>query len=582
MRYALIPFWGLLKRELIRDLRRPRPMLLLAGVLAVAALVVAQNYPDALMPPTFMALRSTVIFGGLTATLFVAAIVLLPGYAATSIVVERESDTFDLLLLTLTRPTAIVLGKLTSALGFFVLIELAMLPFISATMFLVGTDARFVGLAAAYLAIVAVTCCSMGIMASALARNTPRAVSLSYVCAFIALGGYLIPFGFLFVLAEVFKIAILRPLAEPVMLFLMSFSPLGVYRNFIFAFAGGGAFSGVWSLVRIVLGQGVFSVLSLLVARRGLRRKYEERSFTSVAPPPPLPGAIVETRPAFRDARALPPWPPVRDGANPLLARELLQVRLMQRMTPLRFLLIAVAVIPTMLIVGYVTSEPSVRVRSNDAHLVVHTWMVGLAIMMAFVAPGSCAALWSREYERETIDLLRMSLLTPAQMTYGKIVAALRACVYPLMLALIATLPLLQFPFMSPHAAIQFVAGSITIAVTTIECVAVATFMGLLGRRTSSSILYGIAGSMTAICSPFLVTAAIEILTAFRADDWLLWPWLNLSPITAYTSRLGPNERIGADDFVAWSICMAAQLAFAIVVTFASVRLVARRHLQDR
>ena len=47
---AFLPFWGLLKRELIRDLRRPRPMILLGGVLFVAAFVVVVNYPSAQIP----------------------------------------------------------------------------------------------------------------------------------------------------------------------------------------------------------------------------------------------------------------------------------------------------------------------------------------------------------------------------------------------------------------------------------------------------------------------------------------------------------------------------------------------------
>ncbi|NUM56186.1 MAG: ABC transporter permease [Candidatus Hydrogenedentes bacterium] len=580
MRRALIPFWGLVKRELIRDLRRPRPMLLLAGVLVVAALVVSSNYPSAVASPMQMSLQSMTIFGGLSMTLLCAALVLLPGYAATSIVVERESDTFDLLALTLTRPTAIVLGKLVSSLGYFVLIVLAMLPFISTTMFLVGIDTRFVALAAVYLAIIALTCCSSGIMASALVRNTPRAVTLSYMCAFIALGGYMIPFGLMFALIEIFEIVALRPIAETVIVFLLSLSPLGAFQ-YVAVSVTGGVSSG-YLAVNAALGQAFFSALALLVARRMIVRKHEERSFTSIAT---LPGSLLESRPAFRDNRALPPWPPVRDGRNPLLAREVLQVRLTQRMTPLRFLLIVVAVVPVMLIIGYTTSEPTVRVRQQDSHIVVYTWMIGLSILMAFVAPGSAAASWSREYERDTMDLLRMTLLTPRQYVWGKVLAALRACVYPLLLAAFASLPLIQYPFMSALAAAYFAAGIVTIAVTTFECVSIATFTGLLSRRTTACVLYGMVGSMGAMCAPFLVNAAITIATFFHPDNWMLRPWWNLSPITAYGFQFQQEGVVrGADTSgaIVWALCMIAQTGFSFLVTGASVRLLARRHLQDR
>ena len=108
MRYSFLPFWGLLKRELIRDLRRPRPIILLGGVLAVATFVIMVGYPGEKVSPMQMRMQSMMMLGGLTATLMFSAIFLLPGYAATAIVSERESDTYDLLALTLTRPGVIV------------------------------------------------------------------------------------------------------------------------------------------------------------------------------------------------------------------------------------------------------------------------------------------------------------------------------------------------------------------------------------------------------------------------------------------------------------------------------------------
>jgi len=567
------------KRELIRDLRRPRPMILLWGVLLVATFVVVVNYPSAQISTSEMRMHSSMILGGLSGTLLAAAIFLLPGYAATAIVAERESDTYDLLSLTLTRPSVIVLGKFASSLGYFLLIELAMLPFIATTMFIVGIDTSAVALSALYLGIVAMTCASMGIMSSTVVRSTPRAVTIAYLSAFIALAGYMVPFGLLLVLVETLELRDLRPLALSIFQFFASLSPFGSLR---LAVTGLGA-TTTFPLLKLVLGQGAFSVLALLVARRMLTRPNEERGFTSYSAPPPLPATTNERTPLRRiEGRALRAWPPVRDGANPMLARELLQTRISQRMTPLRFLLVLVCVVPIMLMLAFTLSETSPQVRERDAHIVVHAWVVGIMILMAFAAPGASASAWSREYERETMDLLRTTLLTPRQLILGKVVAAWRACLFPLILASIASLPLIGYPFRSGQAAIHFVAGLATIGVTTIMCVSVSTLMGLLSRRISACILYGYAGSMAMLCSPFLVNAWIALVTYFSAPEGIYAPWWHLSPITTYSYELQPGNPIKLSNLVVWGVCMIAHLAYAGAVVWASVKLLAARHLQDR
>jgi ABC-type transport system involved in multi-copper enzyme maturation permease subunit len=525
-----------------------------------------------------MRMHSSMILGGLSGTLLAAAIFLLPGYAATAIVVERESDTYDLLSLTLTRPSVIVLGKFASSLGYFLLIELAILPFIATTMFIVGIDTSAIALSALYLGIVAMTCTSMGVMSSAVARSTPRAVTLAYLSAFIALAGYMVPFGLLLVLVETLKLRDLEPIAMSIFQFFASLSPFGSLGMVV----GGFGFTTSYLLLRIALGQGAFSVLALLVARRMLTRPNEERGFTSYSAPPSLPATTNERAPSRRiEGRALPAWPPVRDGANPMLAREVLQVRISQRMTPLRILLVFVCIVPIILILAFTLSRTGLQVRDRDVHYAVHAWVIGIMILMAFLAPGASASAWSREYERETMDLLRISLLTPRQLVMGKVVAALRACMLPLILASIASLPLIGYPFRSGPAAVQFVAGLATIGVTTVECVAISTLMGLFSRRTSACILYGYAASMAAITSPLVISAALSLVMAFYGPDDFLLFWWYLSPVTTYAYELQPGEPMQARNLIVWAVCMIAQLVFSGLVLRAAIYQLAARHLRD-
>lgn len=585
MRYSFLPFWGLLKRELIRDLRRPRPIVLLGGVLAVATFVIMVGYPGETVSPMQMRMQSMMMLGGLTATLMFSAIFLLPGYAATAIVSERESDTYDLLALTLTRPSIIVLGKLASSLGYFLLVMLGTLPLIATTMFLVGIEPEAIAGSGVYLSIIALTCASMGIMSSALVRNTPRAVLLAYVSAFVALGGYIIPLLLLYRVIAVFELTLLKPIVQWLLNFAAALSPFG--GGAMVAVSGATAISS-FTLVRMIFGQGLFSLLALLVARRMLVQQSEERSFTTVALPPPLPSAPGEAPPrqSAKWARmSLPTWPQVPDGANPMLARELLQLKIAQRMTPLRILLVLACILPIMaalhLALGF-----DLRVSLSDANTAMYAWVIGLAVLMAFVAPASVAAAWTREYERETMDLIRTSLLTPRQLIYGKIRVALRACALPFAMTVFASLPLLRFPFIRPASFQILIAGLITLAFMTILSVSVASIMGLLTRRTSAAILYAFAGSMTVLCSPFLINASLSILVYVvqrRVPEELSYPAWHLSPITAFGFHFMPEDNvIEPINYILWAFALCVHFFVALVLFELCVKLLAARHMRDR
>ena len=585
MRYSLLPFWGLLKRELIRDLRRPRPIILLGGVLAVATFVIMVGYPGDKVSPTQMRMQSMMMMGGLTATLMFSAILLLPGYAATAIVSERESDTYDLLALTLTRPGVIVLGKLASSLGYFLLVVLGTLPLIGTTMFLVGIDPGAIAASGVYLSIISMTCSSMGIMGSALVRSTPRAVLLAYVCTFIALGGFVIPILLLYGVITVLELTLLEPIVRWLLNFAASLSPFG---SGVMIAVSGVMGASSFTVTRLIVGQVVFSALALLVARRMLVQQSEERSFTTVSLPPPLSTTSDAAPPRHSSLWAqssLPPWPPVPDSANPMLARELLQLRISQRITPLRLLLVLVCVIPIMSAL-YMALRVDLRIAPDEAYTAMYSWVIGLAVLMAFVAPGSVAAGWTREYERESMDLLRTSLLTPRQLVYGKIVAALRACLLPFAMALFASLPLLRFAFYQPSAFVVLLTGSITLFVMTVLSVSIASIMGLLTRRTSAAILYAFAGSMTVLCSPFLINASLSLFIYVikrNIPDELSYPAWHLSPITAFGFHFFPVDNVvGPINYVLWAFALCVHLFVAFVLMELCVKLLAARHMRDR
>lgn len=589
---ALLPLASLVKRELVRNLRRTRPFVWLALTTMVAALIVIFMYPDEKTTPMMLRSVASILFSNFTTMLTLIALVLVPAYGAATIVVEREQDTFDLLSLTLLRPPMTFIGKLASVLGLFVLIECAMLPIVASAFFLIGVDVLLMAQTAVGLLVIAMTGACAGILSSTYVRGTPQAISGGYVLTMILLIGYAAPFGLLAYMIWT-QSEWAGQYAYALVGFLVNLSPFALL----------GSVRRLDQVVMVILAQGFFWVACLLAAWKLLRRTPEERSYSTAAvsarsspalrnptpalsESPPLPSEITaetftDPRPrAVRGPRAfgeLPPWPSVPDGANPLFRRELRQFRVTQRLTPLRAVVGGVFVLSAMMLSAYIVQE--VWMDDRAANLAVRAWMLGLVVFMAFVTPAVSATTWTREYERETADLLRMSLLTPYEMLLGKLTAALVACASPLLIALLASWPLLILLVAGPTSIVAFAAGVVTIVVTMVECVAVSMWLGMMTRKTTAAILYGYAGVFVVLFNSILF-GLLNAVSSDMLSTFALLPRVS-SPVYAFGSFV---FRIGSpiSDGATWIVAMGLHLGVAVFVLQAARRLLIRRHMVER
>jgi hypothetical protein len=122
----------------------------------------------------------------------VMMMLLAPAFAAGAITLEREQQTFEMLLLTPLRASAIVLGKLGSATLFVLLLLTTSLPLLSVCFMLGGVSPSEV--ATVYLAILqsALIGGALGLVWSALTTRTATATALTYGSVLAYFGGTLI------------------------------------------------------------------------------------------------------------------------------------------------------------------------------------------------------------------------------------------------------------------------------------------------------------------------------------------------------------------------------------------------------
>ncbi len=131
---------------------------------------------------------------------------------------------------------------------------------------------------------------------------------------------------------------------------------------------------------------------------------------------------------------------------SPILVKEMAgRMRSARAYTVLTVYLAIVSGLSVLLYMVSFLGSPRTVGGSSAVGTVVFYFLVGMQVLLAsFVAPAFTAGAISLERENKTFDVLRMTLLTPAQIVWAKLISALGFT----LLLLFATLPLFSLAFL--------------------------------------------------------------------------------------------------------------------------------------
>ncbi len=123
------------------------------------------------------------VFDGMTLVLITAVAFMVPGLTALSVVGERQRQTLHLLQITQITPLGIVVGKLFSSIGYFLVLILAVTPLLGLPLAFGAVGLVEVLVVLAMLLLVVTMQASVSIWVSSWAKSNRGAVALSYVLA---------------------------------------------------------------------------------------------------------------------------------------------------------------------------------------------------------------------------------------------------------------------------------------------------------------------------------------------------------------------------------------------------------------
>ena len=478
-----------LQRELLVNLRMPRAFVLMFVYQVLLAAVVYLAWPadnvrlDLSDNPESTRQLVNLFFLGQ----YILASLMAPSFAAGAVTGEKERKTYEMLLASPLRPEAIVMGKLVAALTHLAILIFASLPIVMLCLPLGGVS--FYEVVAAYLALIAsvVMFGMISVACGSYFKRTSASLVVSY----------------LFIL----------PLAILGVLFWQSMSNYGETR-FQLAIT---VIPGISAAVTIVL-FFMTSARMLYPPDMGSEGKevvdLEQEAAEAI-------GLVIQ-RDQFPDRLFAPPKRDtlMADKTNPVYDKEMRSEIFGQGTLMLRLAIQISMILAIPFMAFFLYIYPSMA-----------AWYIAyVCIFNILVGPVFSAGSVTSERERQTLDLLLTTVITPWQILWGKLISGLRVSsvltsflLWPLFLALI------MVP--SYWANIPTVVAYVLIfGLTCVTTAVVALFCSTVFHKTSHSLL--------ATYSIILILYVMPMAASFFATNY--FPFAKATPAINYSTITSP------------------------------------------
>jgi len=480
-----------LQRELLVNLRMPRGFVLLFLYQALLGMVVYFAWPqdtrlDLTESPADARRLVDMFFLGQ----YVLASMMAPSFASGTITGEKERKTYEMLLASPLRPSAIVFGKMVASLLHLAVLVFASLPIVMLCLPLGGVSLYEV--LAAYLGLIVsvVTFGAISVACSSYFSRTAASLVVSYLMILpLALCGVLIWYGL---------------------------SDYGSFRLLL--------------TVTVLPGTGLAICIALL-ANTSARLLHppdvgsEGKEVVDLEQEAQEAVGLVIQRDQFPDKLFAPAKRDdlLEDGTNPVYDKEIRSEIFSQGTLMLRLVIQVsmVLAIPLMAVCLYIWSQYA-------------AWYISYVVLFnMLVGPVFSAGSLTGERERETLDLLLTTTITPWQILWGKLIAGLRVSsvltmflLWPVLLACV----MVAAYWTNLHCVAGYLAVVLSSCLTTAM---IALFCSVIFRKTSISLMSSYLAIIVLFCVPLALNFfAVEFFPNHPTTESIEWAGLT-SPFSA-------------------------------------------------
>ncbi|MEK7486384.1 MAG: ABC transporter permease subunit [Planctomycetota bacterium] len=473
-----------LKRELITSLRKPLSFVLLFFSVFISSLIVLILWPENIATSQASIISRKMLQYFISGQLLLIA-VMVPASSAGSMTMEKEKLCIDLLISSPIRPFSILIGKYFSSTLFLLILVLCSLPIASICFLVGGVDVGDITQAYLILISTGFTIGMLGLTASTFFARTHGALSITYLIE--------LPFVLLIMkglLAENPQMKL--PITIAYMLFALMVCGFLFYSS--------------WKRMFLP-----FSTVS-----KSIEEEKPEEQIGLVLDRTQFPDNLIS--PMKRDRL-------MDDSENPVQVKEMTTEVFGQGSLMIR-IIIQISVILSVAGVGMVYND-------WDHYFVYYLITFSVMITPAF----SCSA-FTQEKERQTLDLLIVTLLSPQEIVFGKLIASLRiSTVLTGFLSIFLVMGWVlnsvnpqtqEFPF----TFIKLVSYLLIVEGSIFFCTVLGLFLSLLFKTTLRSMIWTYGIILLFYLAPIFLYKIINSIPSLQTDEFYRFFYL-LSPFGA-------------------------------------------------
>lgn len=451
-----------LQRELLVNLRMKRAFFLLLFYQVVLAAVVYFAWPNETRLEA-NSVRAQGLVNMFFLGQYILASLMAPSFAAATITGEKERKTYEMLLASPLKPSAITLGKLFSSLAPLALLMVGSLPIVMLCLPLGGVS--FYEVLAAYLGLILsiITFGMISITCSSYFRRTSASLVASYLI--------ILPFALLAVLLWksmegegtsrfMLTITVLPALTAAVCVALFLNTSTRMLRP---------PDVGSEGKEVVDLDQEAKEAVGLVIQRD----QFPDKLFA----------------PAKRDDL-------MEDGTNPVYDKEIHSEIFSQGTLMLRLVIQISMFLAIPIMAGCLFIQ----------HQLAAWYISYVVVFNMLVGPVFSAGSMTSERERETLDLLLTTTITPWQILWGKLIAGLRVSS---VLTLFLVWPVVLAVAMVTAYWHNLLAVGAYLAIILVACLTtaiVALFFSVIFQKTTTSLMTTYATIIAMFCVPLAIT----------------------------------------------------------------------------
>jgi hypothetical protein len=203
-------------------------------------------------------------------------------------------------------------------------------------------------------------------------------------------------------------------------------------------------------------------------------------------------------------------------------------------------------------------------------------------VTACFLTPGLASVTITTERDRDALDALRMTTLSPRRILWGKTSAVLRFSIRPLLIGGFAFVFVVKFLVTDLPTFTLFATGIASTGITILMCTAIGVWASVRARSTPVALLAGYALSGLAVLGPVLLHNLLETWTYTRATALYESETLLLTPVTLYVEAA--THFLGEPDLpyiVVWFVCSIFHLAGIALIYYLAERRFVRMVTRD-